>query len=126
MDSINFYEWAKVFIESVRDLTASGRKLLLTYDAYRAHTTLSVLELFKKNNIIVYALPAHTSGKTQPCDVVLFDAFKTALKETMTRLVEKEEYRDLDMFDYCSILRDAYHKAFTRDSIAASLLRAGL
>eukprot|EP00171_Calliarthron_tuberculosum_P012154 IDg12154t1 len=59
-----------------RDLTADGRKLLITCDAYRAQITLSVLELFKKNNIIVYSLPDYTSGKTQLCDTVLFGDFK--------------------------------------------------
>eukprot|EP00171_Calliarthron_tuberculosum_P000637 IDg637t1 len=44
----------------------------------------------------------------------------------MTRLVEKEASRNLDMFDYCSILHEVYHKAFTHDNIAASFCRAGL
>eukprot|EP00171_Calliarthron_tuberculosum_P005712 IDg5712t1 len=126
VDTTNFYNWALLFIESVRDLTANGRKVLLTYDAYRAHMSLPVLELFDRKGIVVYALPAHTSGKTQPCDVVLFAAFRAALTDAMIRLVQKDAARQLDMYDYCSILREAYHQAFTRDNIVASFRRSGL
>ena len=83
VDSSSFYSWAVSFVESVRDLTKGGRELLLTYDAYRAHLSLRVLELFKDNGIIVYAIPARTSGKLQPCDVVLFAVFKAALKKKL-------------------------------------------
>ena len=62
VDRHNFLNWGMAFVDSVKDLTANNRKLILPYDAYRSHITLDVLELFNKNNIIVYALPAHTSG----------------------------------------------------------------
>lgn len=59
VDSANLLAWAKRFVEEVRGLTAGGRKILLSYDGYRAHLSLPVLELFHVNNIVAYALPAH-------------------------------------------------------------------
>ena len=79
MDIHNVLNWGFAFVESVKDLAASKRKLLLIYDAYRSHITLNVLDLFHSNNVIVYALPAHTSRKTEPLDVVMFSPFKKAL-----------------------------------------------
>ena len=67
-----FYKWAKYFIEYVKDLTTGSRKLLLTFDGYPSHMSLKVMQLFYENGIVVYALHAHTSGRTQPCDVHLF------------------------------------------------------
>ena len=38
--------------------------------------TLCTLWLLYANNIVAYALPALTSGKTKPLDVALFVGFK--------------------------------------------------
>ncbi len=55
VDSVNFFNWAKAFVASVKDLTnfTDLRRLPLPRD-------------FHANCIVFYALPAHTSGKTQP------------------------------------------------------------
>lgn len=63
VDSQNFALWAAHFINSVQHLTINQRKILLILDGYRSHMSLHVLEILNDNNIIVYALPAHTSGK---------------------------------------------------------------
>jgi len=88
VDGTNFLEWAKVWIESNADIPKAGRSILLIYDPYRSHMSLAVLELFQKNNIIVYASPGHTSGKTQPLDVVIFGIFKSALRDILLSAVE--------------------------------------
>eukprot|EP00178_Gracilaria_changii_P018579 TRINITY_DN531_c0_g1_i1.p1 TRINITY_DN531_c0_g1~~TRINITY_DN531_c0_g1_i1.p1 ORF type:complete len:353 (+),score=29.71 TRINITY_DN531_c0_g1_i1:40-1059(+) len=59
VDSVNFKAWAQRFVAYVHSLTINGRKVLLVYDAYRAHLSLEVLELFHQNNIIVTHYP-HT------------------------------------------------------------------
>lgn len=79
VDSGNFYNWACDFVRDIVDLTAYGRKVLLIYDMSSTHMSLRVLELFLPKNVIVYALPAHTSVKTQQLDVVVFSPFKEAL-----------------------------------------------
>lgn len=52
----------------------------MVYDGYRAHLRMKGLRLFSRNNIIVYDLPANTLGKTQPLEVVVFSAFKSAMQ----------------------------------------------
>ena len=68
----NILEWCDYFIANVKDLTRGGRKVLLILDGYRSHMSLAALETLDFNNAIVYALPAHTSGKTQPLDATIF------------------------------------------------------
>eukprot|EP00171_Calliarthron_tuberculosum_P023847 IDg23847t1 len=126
VNSDNFLQWAKMFVAHVKDLTTAGRKVVLTYDAYRSHMTLRALECFEKNNVEVYALPAHTSGKTQPCDVVLFGVFKKRLNEAV-QLVARADTRDcIDAFAFCALMRSAFYRAFTRENIQASFTRAGI
>ena len=97
VDAQNFLHWAYSFIESVRDLTANERHVLLTYDAYGAHMSLSVLELLRQHRIVVYALPAHTSSNTQPLDVVLFSSYKRELASAIAKTVKTGEHTQLDM-----------------------------
>ena len=126
VDSTNFVHWAHKFVESVSDLTANGRHVLLTYDAYNAHMSLTVLMLFRTKRIVVYALPAHTSGKTQPLDVVAFSIYKRELNTAISSTVRVGHPEELDMWQYCSILAHAYYKAFTRENIVSSFGRSGL
>ena len=42
------------------------------YDGYRSHMSLQVLTTFELGGIFVFALPAHTSGSTQPPDISVF------------------------------------------------------
>lgn len=72
VDSRIFLSWAWKFLEYVQ--------YLVTKDSKVPHLSIPVLQLFDRQNIIVYALPAHKSGKTQPLDVVVFSAFKEALR----------------------------------------------
>eukprot|EP00171_Calliarthron_tuberculosum_P002656 IDg2656t1 len=117
---------ARAFVTSVRDLTANGRKVLLTYDAYRSHMTLAVLELFDANGIIAYALPAHTSGKTQPCDCVLFASYKQHLNKSLMLAASTDSVDVVDAYSYCAMMRRSYELSFTKDTIRASFRKTGI
>ena len=125
VDTVNFLHWAYSFVSFVGPLVANNRKVLLIYDGYRAHLSLDILELFYHNNIIVYALPAHTSGKLQPLDTVLFSVFKNSLNKACGRVSLVDQDKPLDIFDFCSLLREAYIDSFTVRNIRASFERAG-
>lgn len=47
VDSVNFLNLSRLLVESVRDLTAGDRKIVLIYDSYRFHLSLEVLQLFR-------------------------------------------------------------------------------
>jgi hypothetical protein len=53
-----------------------GVKHLLLYDRYGSHMTYKFINFCKKNNIILYFLPLHTSHLLQPLDVGVFQAYK--------------------------------------------------
>jgi len=126
VDSSNFYEWAKAWVESIAYLQKDGRYTLLIYNAYRSYLSLAVLEFFAANNIVVYALPTHTSGKTQPLDVVIFGVFKSYLRDILLSAVAVHQLHTYTMYEYCSAITAAWYKAFTRSNIQASFERAGI
>lgn len=59
VDYSNLPAWAMHFVEYVKDLIQNGRNVLLTYGAYQAHLSLSVLHYIRENNIIMFVLPVH-------------------------------------------------------------------
>lgn len=99
---------------------------MLIYDGYRAHLWLDVLDLFNRNNLFSYALPAHTSGKLQPLDTVLFSAFNNALNAVANACQPWTERTLPYMFHFCTLLKEAYLKAITFENIRASFRRAGI
>ena len=126
VDTTNFYSWALQFVHLVKSSHGMNRKVLLIYDGYRSHMSLRVLELFSSNNIIAYALPSHTSGKTQPCDTVLFGAFKQALNQVISELMAPDRDDVWTMYEFCSMMKTAYENSFTPSNIRSSFRRAGI
>lgn len=126
VDTRNFLSWAHEFVKFTWYLRQNRQKILLVFDGYRAHLSPPVLELFHANDIIVYALPSHTSGKLQPLDCAIFSAFKSALRSITADMVLMGDEKLLDQADLCSILRAAYNRAFTQDNIKAGFRNSGL
>ena len=112
--------WGMAFAETVKDLSANNRKLVLTCHAHRSHTILDVRELFNINNIIVYGLPAHTSGKTRPVDVVMFSPFKGGFNESINIACSRRKIDVFNVFDLCDTLAHASQAAFTKAIITTA------
>ena len=126
IDTARFMDWGYSFVDYVEPFTQDGRKVLLIYDGYRTHLSSAILELFDRNNIIVYVLPAHTSGKTKPLDVVLFSVFKKRLPKSIRSCAAPVRGKKYDIFDMCSLIRDAYVNSFTVKNIQASFYCSGI
>lgn len=52
-----FVRWCKTFVQSVQNLTANNRKVLMVTDACRAHLSLQCLSILKDGGVGVYAIP---------------------------------------------------------------------
>lgn len=113
-------------LRTLPHLLADRRKVLLTYDAYRSHTTIKVLEHLRANGMVVYALPAHTFGKTQPCDTGVFRTFKKVLNTIISKLNQKVDGTPYDIYELCSILARAFRYSFTARNIVSAFAKSGL
>ena len=107
-------------------MRAEGRIALLIYDGYRSHLSLQVQEEFSKTRVIVCALPSHTSGKTQPLDMVMFAAFKAAVNKTFHQCTGFARDGTIDFFGLCNIMRVSYEAVFIRKNVKAAFRRSGL
>lgn len=80
VDWWNVFEYQTHFIVGAKELRFNGRILLFIYDWYRFHLSVPVIEKFRQNGIIGYAISAHTSTTTNSLDVAVFPAFKNIFK----------------------------------------------
>lgn len=126
VDSANFHAWGGKFVSYLQDLLANWRKCVLIYDAYRAHISVQVLELFHAKQIIFYTFRAHISEKTQPLSTVAFAAFKSHLNRIAAEVTLADGNINIDIFSFTCILKEAYHCTFTKEVIIAGVLRTGL
>lgn len=124
----SFELWAEYFVRDVADKTTNGRKILLTYDGYRSHLGVKVLDTLRKGNVLCYCLPAHISGITQPLDVGIFGPFKAHLNKKMHHAAKAFTYEDptFDLFDLLQLMKDAYESSFTRQNICSAFAKSGL
>jgi DDE superfamily endonuclease len=81
VDAEIFYAWAMHFFEETafkRNRRINQPKfVVLLLDGYSGHIRYKTLSLLRENNIVVLALPANTSHRTQVLDYTVFAPFKT-------------------------------------------------
>lgn len=84
-ESSIIFDWAKHFVKETEYLRPKNPFLLLFLDGYAAHLHCRTLNLFKQNNIITVALPAHSSHELQPLEVTVFGSYKSFLQRALHR-----------------------------------------
>ena len=87
---------------------------------------IRVLELFRRNRITVYAIPAHTSGKTKPLYVVAFAVYKLELNDLIQQILRADQLFTLDMFNSYSKLTRTNNSAISRANIQAYFKLSGM
>ena len=75
-----FLQWVESFIAETTELRKKHNYLFLTMEGFGAHLSYRALALLAEQNIIAYALPAHTSHRTQVLDYSVFSPFKELLR----------------------------------------------
>ena len=126
IDLDSFYEFASKFAARVRHLTKNRRNILSIYDAYRSHMTLRTLQHLVDGNVVVYALTAHTSGKTLPLDSMVFGVFRQEFNPEISTVAIRRNNNAIDVYELCALLRYAFYRSCTHSNVVSSFSSAGL
>ena len=111
-------------------LTRQDRACLVL-DGHPSHFGPAFLETLVHFNIVLYALPSHTSQCTQPLDLVTFGILKTELRAELKSHFKKEFPADLSdaAAVRCSALQaalDSLETATHKKKVKAAFRRAGV
>jgi hypothetical protein len=96
-----------------------GRSILIL-DGCSFHESPKINYLCESNQVDLITLPAHTSDRTQPLDLLFFSIFKTHFSNAFDNT-----FRDRQSNDICRMTR-AMKAAAAYDIVVSSFERAGL
>lgn len=88
--------------------------VLVFYDSRSSYVSARLIELCKKDNIILFALPPHTSNTPHPCNNVLFKPLKTFFhKKCHSQLARERTGEPVTRFDVCKHACTSYLEVCT-------------
>lgn len=128
VDSHIFFQWAEHFVRETETLRNRHRHIVLLMDGYAAHVTYKTLKYLTENRVIVVALPAHTSHRTQVLDYTVFSPFKTSLRNALNRRASVSSSGNFrsDVYTLCEIIHSSYRQALTYDNITKGFKSCGI
>ena len=91
----------------------SFHPLLLLLDGHSTHFEPKSLEFARKNKIIVFCLPPHTTHVCQPLDCSFFKPLKDYWRDECHKFYQKNPGLVISKYNFCGIFREAWLKAIS-------------
>ena len=91
------------------------RPQLLILDSHGSHEVLGLLEEAVRENIIIVALPPHTSHQLQPLDKCVFGPFARAYDRACTDLMSEHPQLVINKATWPKVFNIAWSSALTKD-----------
>ena len=117
-----FYGWFQHFLE----YAPQKRPLLLLLDGHSSHYCPDTIKLAAEHNVVVCALPPHTTHILQPLDRGCFGPLKVAWKQECHEFYTKNPGRVITRLDFNRLFAKAWYKAMTAQNIINSFKVTGV
>ena len=117
-------EFAKHFDCHTKD-RKKGVKRLLILDGHESHHSMEFEEYCQIHGIITLCMPAHSSHKLQPLDLVCFSVLKRAYSDYIETLMQRHQTH-IAKEDFLAGFATAFKIAMTNLNIRAGFEAAGL
>ncbi|EED19259.1 transposon, putative [Talaromyces stipitatus ATCC 10500] len=118
------YEWLHHFDLSTQEYAKNGYRMLLM-DNFKAHLTYEFIEHCRKQKIIIYCFPPHTTHFLQPLDDIPFQAYKHFHGIEVNKQMRAGAY-DFDKYDFLYHLATVRNQTFTSRIIRAGFRDVGI
>ncbi|KAJ8321017.1 hypothetical protein KUTeg_002604 [Tegillarca granosa] len=103
-----------------------SQTILLLYDGHRSHISLSLIQWARKNNIILFVLPPHTSHLLQPMDVGCFGPFEAIYQQSAHKFMRQNIGRSITRYDVCALACKVYNHALCPENIRSAFRKSGI
>ena len=87
--------------------------LLLIFDGHLSHVTVPVIDWAKKNNVILFVLPAHTSHVLQPLNVGCYGPMQHIYNAQCHKFLRENPASKITRYNVCSLACHAYSSALS-------------
>ena len=108
------------------DRKLKSSKTLILYDGHKSHISLLLVDWAKKNNVILFVLPPHTSHVTQPLDVGVFGPFKSMYSRECQLYMRSNPGLQVTKYDVAKLTAKPYLKAMSPENLQAAFRKAGV
>lgn len=120
-----FTKWFKHFIDHVKPTEEDP--VLLVFDGHFTHTrNIDVINIARKNHVIIVCLPPHSSHKMQPLDVSFMKPFKTFYSQEIEMWLRANPGRVVSVYQIGDLFGKAYMKAATVQNAVGGFKTTGL
>ena len=119
-----FLEYMETHFKTYVPMT--GDPKLVLFDGHKSHINLTLAEWGRKNNVVFFVLPPHTSHITQPLDVGCFGPLKSAHNRECQSFLRQHPGQQITLYDIGGISSRAYNKAITADNLTAFFRKTGI
>ena len=99
---------------------------LILYDGHRSHISLALTDWAKRNNVILFVLPPHTSHLTQPLDVAIFSPFKTMFNRECQSYMRNHPGLTITKYQVAALTHKPYLKSLTAENLASAFRKTGI
>lgn len=100
--------------------------VLLLYDGHKSHVSLDLIDWARKEHIILFVLPAHTSHVLQPMDVGCFGPFEKVYNAISHKYMRDHCGATITRNNICPIACKAYVVALSPQNLQAAFSKSGI
>ena len=123
IDTDLFEHW---FINHFLTHAVSSRPLLLILDGHKTHYQLHVCQEARKQEVIIFCLPPHSTHVSQPLDTCVFKPLKTEWNKAMHILQSKNPGAQITKYNFPRLLKEAWENAMLSKNICSGFRNAGI
>ncbi|XP_052211862.1 uncharacterized protein LOC127830955 [Dreissena polymorpha] len=103
-----------------------SQPILVLLDGHKSHINVPVLDWAKKNNIILFILPAHTSHVLQPLDVGCFGPLQKIYNSMCHRFIRENPSTKITRYNVAPLGSAAYVAALSVENLRSAFKKSGV
>ena len=125
MDGELFVKWFELlFVPKARP--SPQNPVLLLLDGHASHCTVELIDCAKRNNVILFALPPHTTHLCQPLDVAVFKSLKNEIARTVREAQLINSNLWISKRNVAKMLRITFEKSMNMSNIKKGYEKCGI
>ncbi len=103
-----------------------GQPLLLILDGHSSHYEPASVELARKEGVIIFCLPPHTTQDSQPLDCTVFGPLKRHWSDVCHDFQQSNPGMVISKFNFSRLFAEAWLKALTPVNIVSGFRKCGI
>ena len=123
---VDTYLFKKWLVEHFLRNAVGDRPLILILDGHGSHYQPDLIKFAKKNEVVLFCLPPHTTHESQPLDTCVFKPLKQNWQDACHRYVQANPGRVVTKYTFSALLNEAWGKTMIPSVISSGFKRSGI